>query len=117
MGGLLDQDAQIDRLELQVQRPALEACGEEEIGDEAEQACRVPLDDLEVPQPPGVVVLLEQQLDVAADRGERRSQLVRDARQQLVLQAVELDQLRVLLLDPLARGIAYCLACRSAIRA
>ena len=41
--------------------------------------------------------LVEDELEVAEDRGERRAQLVRDERDELVLQAVELAQPLVLL--------------------
>ena len=51
----------------------------------------------------GVRLVLQQQLDVAGDRRERRAQLVRDARDELVLQPVELDELLVLVAQELLR--------------
>ena len=58
---------------------------------------------------------LEQELDVARDRGQRRPQLVRDARDELVLEVVELDELLVLVGQQLLRLLGF--ASRDPLRA
>ena len=49
--------------------------------------------------------VVEQKLEVAADRGQRRPQLVRDERDELVLQPVELAQPLVLLREQVLREL------------
>ena len=64
---------------------------EQEIADEMEQAVDIAVDDLQELTVLGreLVCVVEDELEVAANRGQRRSQLVRDERHELVLQAVE----------------------------
>ena len=99
--------AQIER------RPRGRACrprpGEEEqVADEVEEPVRVALDDAQEPallvgQVAGLAV--EQELGVAPDRRQRRAQLVRDERDELVLQPVELAQALVLGREVALRGL------------
>ena len=84
---------ELDRPQLEGELARVDLRQEEQVADEVEQPRGVPVDDPEVAQlllvEPAVVA---QQLDVAADRGQRRAQLVRDERDELVLQPVELAQ-------------------------
>src|SRR5439155_19023859 len=60
---LVDERAQVDGLQLQLEPAALEPCGEQEVADQPEQPLRVPFDHLEV-GPRALVGLLGQQLHV-----------------------------------------------------
>jgi hypothetical protein len=82
----------LDEVELGLveHEPALvHLCHEEEILDEAKQAIRIAIDDLQVLVSLGrahpVSDILEQDRKEATDRGERCPQLVRDLRYELVL--------------------------------
>jgi len=87
---------QVDRRPFELEAAVLEPCREEQVGDEREQPFGVPPDDREMAQLLRVLFLFLQQLDVAGDRRQWRAQLVRDARDELVLQPVDLDELLVL---------------------
>src|SRR6266536_1784280 len=98
--------AEIDVLERQLELAGVDPGDEEEVVGELQQALRTLGDEAEeslllVCQRAGVAV--EQQLEVAADRGQRRSHLVRDERDELVPHLVELTQALVLLREELGR--------------
>ena len=81
----------------QIEAAGLQPRDEEQIVDEPQQTVGAPRDDLEVAATLRVErrldVVVEDELDVAHDRGERCSQIVGDQRDELVLQAVGLDEL------------------------
>ena len=86
-------DVQLDGPQLEGELARVGLSEEEQVADEVEQPGRVSVDDADVALLLlGEPVVLLQQLDVAANRGERRPQLVRDERDELVLQPVELAQ-------------------------
>jgi hypothetical protein len=84
-----DDLAQVDRLGAHDHAPALEAGEREQVVDEGEQPARVRVDDAEE-----LLLLLAldralgQDGQVAQDGGERRPQLVRDARDEVALQLI-----------------------------
>ena len=87
-------------VELEAEPAGVDLGDEEEVADEPLQAVGVALDDAQelallVGQVSGCSV--EHELEVAANRGEGRAELVRDERDELVLQPVELAELLVLL--------------------
>ncbi len=73
---------------------------QQEVLDEVQEPHGVAVDDAEPVDvsrtEAGLRCFVEQQLEVAANRGERRAQLVRDQRDKLVLHAVELAKAVVL---------------------
>ncbi len=94
---------QVDATPLELQLAALQPRGEKKVGDEPEEPLGVTVDDPEVGALLVVVLVLEHQFHVARDRRERRPELVRDVRHELVLQGVELDELLVLVREQLLR--------------
>jgi hypothetical protein len=80
LDALLDDLAEVDRRSLDRELPRLDLREEEQVVDEVEQAVRVAIDDFEVAAAAALrrVEVLEEKLDVPADRGQRRAQLVRD---------------------------------------
>ena len=73
--------------------PGLDLGDEQQVADEPQQPPRVALDHVEeLPLLVGDLarLLLEQQLEVADDRRQRRAQLVRDEREELVLEPLRL---------------------------
>jgi hypothetical protein len=93
------QRDEVDMRRFERQAPGVDPGDGEDVVDEPEQPLGVPAHDLEearllLGQLPGLAV--EHQLEVADDRGDRRSQLVRDRADELVLHPVELEQLLVL---------------------
>ena len=72
--------------------PVLDLRDEEQIVDQAEQAVRVSVDDVRVQPLPLRELLVPEQLEVAEDRRQRRANLVRDERDESVLETVELAQ-------------------------
>ncbi len=81
-------------------RAGIDLCDEEQIADEAQQPPGVALDRLEESALLGVEVaglFVENEVEVAANRRQRRAQLVGDQGEELVLEAVELTQTLVLL--------------------
>jgi len=93
LDGVPGESGQVDLPEVEGEFPRLDLGEEEEIAHKANQAFGVSLDD------PGELALLLAQLargrilhefEVADDRGQGCSQLVRDEGDELVLQAVEL---------------------------
>jgi hypothetical protein len=89
---------------LERQAPGVDPRDREDVVDEPEQPVGVPAHDLEeahllLGQVSRLAV--EHQLEVADDRRDRRSQLVRDRADELVLHPVELEQLLVLLRERL----------------
>ena len=92
--------AEVDRLALERETSCVDARDEEDVVDEPVEAQAVAVDDLQevlllVLQLAGLAV--DQELEVADHRRQRRAQLVRDGADELVLHAVELDQPGVLL--------------------
>ena len=86
---------EVDRADVERELAGLDLRQEEQVADESEQPVRVPLDDAEeLPLLGGHAagLAIEDELQVAADRGERCSKLVGDERDELVLQPVELEQ-------------------------
>ena len=74
----------------------------------------IPVDEDYAARPESVysiVKVLEEQLDVAADRGQRRAQLVRDERDELVFEPVELTQAVVLLREEPLHGFGLGAGC------
>ena len=78
------------------QRAGLDPADGQQLADHPAEPVRLLGDD---PEPPVRPLRLEL-LRVAADAGERRLEVVRDAAQEVVLRLVELDQPAVLVLDP-----------------
>ncbi len=75
--GCLDELAERDGAEQQVQAAGLDLGDEEHVAEQLAQALGVAIDDVdEVAQVGREVGLLAQQLDVAHDRRQRRAQLV-----------------------------------------
>src|SRR5439155_15086031 len=73
---------------------------EKQVADDALKPLRVAIDRLEEPHLLfSEILVLGDQLEVAPDRRQRRAQLVRDERDELVLHAVELPELVVLPLE------------------
>src|SRR5581483_11835474 len=92
LGRALGDVAEVDRSEGELDAPRLDLRDEQQILDERVQAVGAAPDDVEVPLP-GVaerVLLVEQHLEEARDRRERRPQLVRDRGDERVAHAVEL---------------------------
>ena len=71
-------DRSVGRRELGDFLPGVEPRQPQQVGDEPFHPRRVAEDDLQELAGLAVVALLEQRLDVAANRGERRAQFVRD---------------------------------------
>ena len=94
---------QIERSRIERERPRLQPRDEEEVVDEREQPLRTTFDDLQIAASllveRGLDTLVERQLDIANDRGERRAKVVRDERDELVLQLVRFEKLLVLRLE------------------
>ena len=109
LDALVHDQTEIDGLALDRELARLDLGEEEQVAHELEQPLRVPLDDLEVAPAPGLgrLEVLEQQLDVAADRGQRRAQLVGDERDELVLEPVELAEPVVLLGEEALDGLGF----------
>ncbi len=99
LGSLVQDPGEVDGLPVELERMRVGAREEEELVDENGEPVGVPLDDPEVAlagrreRPLGRV---ERHLEIAAERRERRSQLVGGGRDELVLEAVELEQALVL---------------------
>jgi len=94
-----------DRLEVGVvdgehETAGLEAGSEEQVVDEAQEAIGATRDHLDVPAALVVErcasILVQRELDVSDDRGQRRAQVVRDEGDELVLQLIGADELLVL---------------------
>src|SRR4029079_7516768 len=105
LDALVHEQVELDGPELEGELARVGLGEEEQVADEVEQPAGVPVDDAEVALllVAERAVLLEQ-LDVAADRGQRSPQLVRDERDELVLHPVELAQLVGVLAEaPVAR--------------
>ena len=84
---------EVEAVDVEDELAGLHLRDEEQVADEVEEPLRVALDDAEelallVRQLARLAV--EQELDVAPDRRQRRAQLVRHERDELVLQPVEL---------------------------
>ena len=73
-----DDGPEMDRRESGHLLPCIEPRQPQQVGDEPLHARRVAEDDLQELARLTVRALLEQRLDVAADRGQRRAQFVRD---------------------------------------
>src|SRR5215207_9512560 len=106
--GLGDDVVEVDLAELERELPGLDLSEEEEVADEVHEALRVAVDDgeetvLVVAQLTRAAV--EEQLEVAADRGQRGPELMRDQRDELVLQPVELTKPLVLFGQGPLRGL------------
>ena len=107
---ILHQPLEVDVLVLDCELPRIDLGKEQQIADKIEQPLGVSVDDTEEPLLFGseVAALLEQELEVSTDGGERSAQLVRHERDELVLHQVELPEPRVLLgqqpLDHLGLG-------------
>ena len=122
LDGLCRDGREVDGADLEGELACLDLCQEEQVAHELEQPVRVPLDDAEkLALLVGDLARLaiEHELEVAADRGQRSPELVRDERDELVLQPVELEQalvahlelareLLTLLLQPPAVGDVLC---------
>ena len=97
---MLDQGGEVDVGPVERDRAGRILCLEQQVLDEVQEPHRVAVDDVEpvdVRSPEvGLDCLVEQQLEIAADRGERRAQLVRDECDELVLHPVELAKAVVL---------------------
>ena len=107
LDGLLGDRLEVDEAHLDRKLPGLDLSEEEQIADQAEQPLGVAIDD---PEEPALLVgevaaFVEQQLEVPADRGEGRPQLVGDERDEVVLEPVELPQPLVLLGQQPLRGL------------
>src|SRR5207302_3664470 len=93
-------DVELALLEREIARARLS--GEQEILDQAEETLGVAIDHLEPVHLRGGKfrhdVVLQKQLEVAADRRQRRAKLVRDEGDELVLHSIELAEPFVLLL-------------------
>jgi hypothetical protein len=82
---------QIDGAALELKAPRIDLRHEEHVAHQPQQPLRVAVDDLEVAT--GILVellVVEHQLEVADDRREGRAQLMRDQREELVLEALRL---------------------------
>ena len=83
---------------------------EQEIADESQEPPGVSLHGLEESALLGVELaglLVEDEIEVAADGCQRRTKLVRDEGQELILQTVELQQPPVLVAQSAARGLGF----------
>ena len=97
---------EVDVLALDREPARVDLGEEQQIADKMEQPLRVPVNNTEEPLLFGceIPALFEQELEVAADRRERRAQLVRNERDELILHAVEFPEPLVLLAqEPLDR--------------
>ncbi len=118
---------EVDRADLEGELARLDLGEEEEVADKVEEPVRVSLDhtqELALLVRDLARLAVEDELEVAADRGQRRAELVRDEGDELVLQVVELEQALVshlelarellsFLLQPPAVGDVLC-DCRDA---
>jgi hypothetical protein len=102
---LLGEQAEVGLADLEGQPAGFDLRDEEEVAHQAEEALGVAVDDVE--KAPGLVaeaLVFLHELQVARDGRERRAQLVRHERDELVLEAVVLAQAVVLLeQEPLRR--------------
>ena len=99
LGGLVQDLGEIDGLPVELERMRVRAREEEELIDEDGEPVGVSLDDPEVAlagRRERALGRVERHLEVAAERGERSPQLVRRGRDELVLEAVELEEALVL---------------------
>ena len=89
---LRGQSREVDVADLQREASGLHMSDEQEVADEAQQAARIAVDDAEKAAVVGAqrVGVLEHELEVADDRGQRRAQLMRDQREELVLEDLRL---------------------------
>src|SRR5207237_2254014 len=95
---LPDDGAQVDLGRPQVELSGFEPRDEEQVVDEPQEPVGVALDDVEVAaRLLAERLVVQRQLEVAHDRRQRRPQVVRDQRHELVLETVGLAQAFVLL--------------------
>ncbi len=99
------QIGEIDVLGLERELPGLDLRDEEEVAHEPQEPVRVAVHDVEeAPVLERKLGIVEDELQVAGDRRQRRAQLVRDERDELIFETVELAQPVVLLQEqPLGR--------------
>jgi hypothetical protein len=97
---------EVDLLRLERELPGFDLRDEEQVAHEPQEPVGVAVHDLEeAPVLLREVGVVEDELEVAGDRGQRGAQLVGNERDELVLQAVELAQPVVLLQKQPLRGL------------
>ncbi len=112
LDGLSHNGGKLHRFQHEHELAGIDLGHEEQIADEAEQPVGVAVDDPEHP----ILLLVEpcvfpNDLEVAADRGERRAQLMRDRSDEVVFHPIELAQALVLLGELAQEGVAFGLGC------
>ena len=77
---------------MEVELAGFEAGDEQEVVDEPEQTVRIPVDDIEIATlVVGQVPVPERELEIAHDRSQGSTEIVRDERDELVLEAIGLE--------------------------
>ena len=100
---------EVERTRFQLQLPGLEPSDEEQVVHEVKQTVGVAIDHIEIPTLLlGQVAVLECELEIAHDRGQGRSEVVGDERDEFILDPARFEQLLVLQRELTAGGLRLC---------